>query len=302
MSLIFDIKRYSINDGPGIRLTIFFKGCPLSCIWCHNPEGIKSTKEKLYNKQKCLRCQTCVSVCPNTALAMTSEEISTDATLCTECGTCTEACPTNALEISGREMGTDEIMKAIERESFIFDQSDGGVTFCGGEPLLHRKLLLELLGKCGIRGIHRAVDSSLYATEAIVREVASNCDLILADIKLMDPVLHKKYTGESNELILSNIRMLAAEGFAFIPRIPLIEGINADEKNIKATAIFLSSLPGHKKRTVELLPYHDIATGKHTRLGTIYNPNNIPMARPSDQTIEKCVEIFREKGVQAIVK
>lgn len=270
MSLIFDIKRYSINDGPGIRLTIFFKGCPLNCVWCHNPEGIKKEREKLHNRQKCIKC-----------------------------GGCADECPTGALQISGEELSVDEIMKEIKKESIVFDQSGGGVTFCGGEPLIHRKMLMELLDRCGDLRIHRAVDTCLFASEDVVREVAGKCELILADLKHMDPKKHKEFTGQTNELILSNIRMLAEEGYNFIVRIPLIEGVNADEDNIKASAEFLASLPGAKERRVELLPYHNVGAGKHSRMGSTYNPLNIPMEKPSSETISRCKSIFKEFGIEA---
>ena len=301
MSYIFDIKRYSINDGPGIRLTVFFKGCPLSCVWCHNPEGIDKGQNKLYNKQKCLNCLTCVNTCPQTALAMMSDEISTDMSLCTGCGKCAEACPTKALEMSGKEMTTNEIMKIIEKEIIIFDQSRGGVTFCGGEPLYNKEALIELLDRCRKLSIHTTVDTSLHANPELVREVAGKCDLLLIDIKHMDSDLHHKYAGVKNELILSNIRMVAGIGVPYIIRIPLIEGVNADEKNMADTARFISSLPG-KMPKVEFLPYHDIAKGKHTKLGSIYNPNNVPMEKPSEEVINRCVKIFKSAGVEAIVK
>ncbi len=300
MSYIFDIKRYSINDGPGIRLTVFFKGCPLSCVWCHNPEGIDKKQNKLYTREKCLNCQTCVNICPNTALAMTSEEISTDASLCVGCGKCADACPTKALEMSGKELSIDEIMTIIEKEIIIFDQSRGGVTFCGGEPLYNKEALLELLGRCRKLSIHTTVDTSLHSSPELVKEVALKCDLLLIDIKHMDSNLHYKYTGVKNELILSNIQMVAQMGVPYIIRIPLIEGVNADEKNITETARFISSLPG-KMPVVEFLPYHDIAKGKHAKLGSIYNPDNIPMEKPSKETIERCVEMFKDYGIEAHV-
>ncbi|MHC1689733.1 MAG: glycyl-radical enzyme activating protein [Bacteroidales bacterium] len=301
MSYIFDIKRYSINDGPGIRLTVFFKGCPLSCIWCHNPEGIDKGQNKLYNKQKCLNCLSCVNICPQTALAMMSDEISTDMSLCTGCGKCAETCPTKALEMSGKEMSTNEIMKIIEKEIIIFDQSRGGVTFCGGEPLYNKEALIELLDRCRKLSIHTTVDTSLHANPEIVKEVAGKCDLLLIDIKHMDSGLHYKYTGVKNEFILSNIKMVAGMGVPYIIRIPLIEGVNADEKNMADTARFISSLPG-KMPKVEFLPYHDIAKGKHTKLGSVYNPNNVHMEKPSEEVIDKCVKIFKSTGVEAIVK
>jgi pyruvate formate lyase activating enzyme len=299
MSLIFDIKRYSINDGPGIRLTIFFKGCPLNCVWCHNPEGISPKREKLHNRQKCIHCKSCVASCPNSALAMEYDDISTDANLCINCGECTEACPTGALEISGKEISADDIMKEIRKETIVFDQSEGGVTFCGGEPLMHKTMLMELLKRCGELRIHRAVDTCLYASEETLLEVAGNCELILADLKHMDSNLHMKYTGVGNELIVSNIRSLANKGFNFIVRIPLIEGVNANEENILESAKFLSSLPDAERRPVELLPYHNIGVGKHSRMGSKYNPEKIHMDKPSAEKIQRSIEIFAENGITA---
>lgn len=302
MSLIFDIKRYSINDGPGIRLTVFFKGCPLNCVWCHNPEGIKPTKEKLHNRQKCINCMSCVASCPNAALAMLYDNISTDANLCVNCGKCTEACPTGALEVSGEEISVDEIMKEIRKETIVFDNSAGGVTFCGGEPLMHKEMLLELLDRCGELRIHRAVDTCLYASEEVVREVARNCELILADLKHMDPQKHKEFTGQTNEIILSNIRMLAKEDYPFIVRIPLIDGVNADLESITAMAKFLSSLSGAKERKVEILPYHNVGAGKHSKMGSTYNPLQIRMERPSDDRLTECNRIFAQYGIESSTK
>ncbi|WP_293672540.1 glycyl-radical enzyme activating protein [uncultured Parabacteroides sp.] len=298
--LIFDIKRYAINDGPGIRITIFMKGCPLSCVWCHNPEGLSSRKEKLYTKKKCIGCQTCVKACPQQALTLTPDGIVTDRTRCTLCGTCAEVCPALAMEISGTEYSTDALMKEIEKETVFMDRSEGGVTFCGGEPLLHPEPLLELLRRCGEQGIHRAVDTTLFARPEIVREVMDNCELFLVDLKQMDSDKHKHYCGVPNELILSNLRMIAEAGHDFYLRIPLIEGVNADEENITRSARFLASLPW-KHRTVNLLLYHDIGKGKHEKLGTIYNPEHCAFATPSDETVERCREIFAGYGIETAI-
>ena len=280
MGLIFDIKRYAINDGPGIRTTVFMKGCPLSCVWCHNPEGVSSRKQKLYTKKKCIGCRTCVENCPQKALALTSEGIVTDNALCHLCGKCAEVCPALAMEISGTEYSVDYLMKEIEKETVFMDRSEGGVTFCGGEPLLHPDMLLELLRRCGDLGIHRAVDTTLFAGEEIVREVMQH--------------------SEPNELILSNLRMVAEAGHAFHIRIPLIEGVNADEENITRSAAFLSSLPW-KHRTVNLLLYHDIGKNKHEKLGTVYNPAHYSMATPSEETVERCKAIFSAYDINVII-
>ena len=298
--LVFDIKRYAINDGPGIRITIFMKGCPLSCVWCHNPEGLSSRKEKLYTKKKCIGCQTCVKACPEQALTLTPDGIVTDRTCCTLCGTCAEVCPALAMEISGTEYSTDALMKEIEKETVFMDRSEGGVTFCGGEPLLHPEPLLELLRRCGEQGIHRAVDTTLFARPEIVREVMDNCELFLVDLKQMDSDKHKHYCGVPNELILANLRMIAEAGHDFYLRIPLIEGVNADEENITRSARFLASLPW-KHRTVNLLLYHDIGKGKHEKLGTIYNPGHCAFATPSDETVERCRGIFANYGIETAI-
>lgn len=298
--LVFDIKRYAINDGPGIRITIFMKGCPLSCVWCHNPEGISPKREKLYTRKKCIGCEACAKACPAGALSLTENGIVTDQSLCRGCGQCADACPTLAIEMSGRAYTTDEIMREIEKETLFMDRSGGGVTFCGGEPLLFPDHLLPLLERCGELGIHRAVDTTLYAHPGIVRQVMDQADLFLIDLKHMDSEQHRRFTGIPNERILSNLRMVAESGMDFFIRIPLIEGVNADETNIDRSAAFLASLPWSRK-TVNLLPYHDIGRGKHEKRGTLYNPAHIPMSPPSEDTLRRCVEQFAAHGITALM-
>ncbi|MCU4164739.1 glycyl-radical enzyme activating protein [Carboxylicivirga caseinilyticus] len=297
-SLIFDIKRYAINDGPGIRLTIFFKGCPLNCKWCHNPESISPQTQKMYAKQKCIGAQACIDVCPENALSLTPDSIITDWNLCTVCGKCAEACPTKAIEMSGQQMDIDQLIKTIESESLFFDQSGGGVTFSGGEPLMHYKTLLQLLDECGKRHIHRVVDTSLFSRSEIVKQVAEKTELFLVDLKHMNDEKHKKYTGVSNQLILENIRLLSDINSDFWIRIPLIDGVNADEENIKKSAEFLSKLNWQSK-LVNLLPYHDIGRNKHLKLGSSYNGDG--MKEPAQQIIERSIRIFSDFGIQAIV-
>lgn len=298
--LLFDIKRYAIHDGPGIRVTIFMKGCPLSCVWCHNPEGISFKRERLYTKKRCIGCATCVNSCPVGALALTKDGVVTDRSLCRVCGKCTEVCPTLAMEMSGREYTLDEVMREIEKEGLFMDRSRGGVTFCGGEPLAHPRELIELLDRCGERSIHRVVDTTLFAAETVVREVIPRVELLLVDLKVMDSVSHKRFTGVPNEPILRNIRQVAEAGVDFVIRIPLIEGVNADETNIDRSAAFLASLPW-SRREVNLLPYHDIGKAKHEKRGTVYNPEAFALAIPSESVISRCVERFGEYGIKAIV-
>ena len=298
---LFDIKRYAINDGPGIRITLFMKGCPLSCVWCHNPEGGSPQPEKLYTRKKCMGCQACVQACPHQALRWTEEQgIVTDKARCVVCGRCAAVCPAMAMEISGKDYTFDEAMREIEKEMLFMDESGGGVTFCGGEPLMHPDDLAEMLDRCGALGIHRAVDTTLFASEAVVRRIMSRCELFLVDLKHMDSAKHQVYTGVPNEPILANLRMIAEAGMAFWIRIPLIEGVNADEENIARSAAFLAALPWERK-VVNLLPYHDIGKGKHEKRGSIYNPNHLSMAAPSAETLARCMAQFQAYGITAVV-
>jgi pyruvate formate lyase activating enzyme len=299
MALFFDIKRYSINDGPGIRITLFLKGCPLSCVWCHNPEGILARKEKMYTKKKCIGCRVCVECCPAGAIYPTAEGMKTNPEVCLLCGRCAEACPAKAMEISGADYSVDYLMGEIEKETIFMDRSGGGVTFCGGEPLAQPAILLELLRRCKCLGIHRAVDTTLYARTDVVAEVMKETDLFLVDLKLMDSGKHRYYCGVPNERILSNLRMVAEAGKALLVRIPLIEGVNADEENVARSAAYLASLPW-ERRVVHLLPYHDIGKGKHEKLGTVYNPGHVALAPPSEKALERCRNIFKQYGIETV--
>ena len=300
MSLFFDIKRYSINDGPGIRITVFFKGCPLSCVWCHNPEGISVRKQRMYTKKRCIGCLSCVENCPTKALSLSPDGIATDNERCILCGKCTEICPAKAMEMSGTSYTVDYLMKEIEKETVFMDQSGGGVTFCGGEPLMQPNTLLELLKRCGKSGIHRAVDTTLFAKPQTVKDIMAETELFIVDLKLMDSPKHSQYCGVPNEQILANIRMIAEAGKDMLIRIPLISGINADEENISHSAEFLSSLPQWRK-VVHLLPYHDIGKGKHEKLGTVYNTGNIPMSSPTQEEVQRCIDIFKDYEIEAFV-
>lgn len=296
--LIFDIKPYSINDGPGIRITIFLKGCPLSCIWCHNPEGISPDVQKLYTGAKCIGCGTCVANCPKNALLLTGGGIITDTELCDLCGICADVCPTKAMEMSGREISVEEIMKRIRRETVMMDHSEGGVTISGGEPLMQSEFLVELLDALGREGIHRAVDTTGFSKTDTLLEVARRTDLFLYDLKMMDPVRHRKFTGVTNEKILRNLRILAESGANINIRIPLIRGVNSDETNIRQSAEFVASLPG-ERRMVSLLPYHKIAMHKYGKLGIEYDSGE--MEEPTQEDIGMAVRIFLDNGIEAAV-
>lgn len=291
---VFDIKRYSINDGPGIRITIFLKGCPLSCIWCHNPEGISKDKVKMFTANRCINCGLCIDACETGGIK--------DKTKCILCGKCSKACPTKALEIVGDDVQLETIMKEIRKEEPFFKTSGGGVTICGGEPLMQKDALIEILNSCKKEGYHTCVDTTLFASKEVVNEVAGLCNMFLVDLKMIDESNHKIYTGVSNKIILENIDYLLSIGKEIIFRIPVIGGINSGDDNMIASANFLSNLQSKYSNNsnfkVELLPYHDIAKGKHARLGTQYNPNGVNMEVPSDEIISKWKSFFREKNIE----
>jgi pyruvate formate lyase activating enzyme len=297
-SLIFDIKRYAINDGPGIRVVIFFKGCNLHCAWCHNPESISAKVEKMYAPAKCIKCGSCVEACPKNAITLTPEGILTDPDLCKMCGKCAEVCPTKAIEMSGKVMSVTEIMDAIEKERVFFDQSGGGVTFSGGEPLVHTKMLIRLLDECGNRGIHRTVDTAGNVSTETILEVAKRTDLFLYDLKMMDSELHREWTTAGNSKILHNLRVISDAGKHIIIRIPLIGGINDTEENIKQTAKFISELAGEKK-LVHLLPYHPIAQNKYMKLGK--SDDFEKLFEPDKETLDSAIAKFGEYGIMASV-
>jgi pyruvate formate lyase activating enzyme len=295
-SLIFDIKHYAINDGPGIRTVIFFKGCNLHCAWCHNPESISPKIEKMYSPAKCIGCGTCVETCPENALTLTADGIVTDTDLCTVCGKCAEVCPTLAIEMSGKNMSVSAIMDIIEKDRIFFDQSGGGVTFSGGEPLVHSKMLLELLVECGKRSIHRAVDTAGNVNTETLLEVAKHTDLFLYDLKMLDSGLHRKWIQAGNERILHNLKVLAATGAHIIIRIPLIGGVNDTDENIDQTARFISELAGDKKE-VHLLPYHNIAQNKYNKLGK--SDDFEILKEPAKDTLAKAIVTFETFGIKA---
>lgn len=293
---IFDIKRYAINDGPGIRMVIFFKGCNLNCAWCHNPESISRLRERLYAQSKCIACGTCVAACPEKAITLEQDRIETDPERCKICGKCADVCPTTAIELSGKSMSVAGIMDEIEKQRVFFDQSGGGVTFSGGEPLLHPEFLIELLDECGRRGIHRAVDTAGFVNTAVLLDVAKRTDLFLFDLKMMDSEKHREWIGVPNGKILENLKILAESGARINIRIPLIGGVNDDDENLTESARFVASLFGEKKK-VNLLPYHKIAQAKYQKLG---RPDDFRLLEePTKEVQRTAVAIFEQYGIQA---
>lgn len=262
--IIFDIKRFAIHDGPGIRTTVFLKGCPLSCWWCHNPESQSARPDVVYREHVCVRCGTCVEACPQGARSLIDGgAVVRDQVLCTVCGTCVEACPADAVEKVGRTMTVDQLMAEIEKDSPFFDQSGGGVTFSGGEPLGQSKFLGDVLDRCADHDIHTAVDTCGFAKPAVLRTIAEKTDLFLFDLKFMDPKRHLELTGVENDLILGNLKMLSAMGKAIRVRVPVIPSVTDSDGNFDAIGDFVSALDAPP--SVTLLPHHTTAMEKYAR-------------------------------------
>ncbi|MBA7636542.1 Choline trimethylamine-lyase activating enzyme [subsurface metagenome] len=271
--LIFDIKRYAIHDGPGIRTTVFFKGCPLNCPWCHNPESILDVPEISIRSNRCLSCGSCEAACKNGAVSREKKKFSTDMAKCVLCGACVDACPVGAREIIGRKLTLGEVLAGIERDIIFYDESGGGVTFSGGEPLMQPGFLKELLRGCKDREIHTALDTSCYAQWEVFEAVNEYVDLYLCDLKHMDAGLHERFTGVSNALILQNLKNLARLAKNIIIRIPVIPGVNDDHINMEETGRFVSSLEVVKR--IDILPYHREGRDKLKWLNRDNNPLDI---------------------------
>ena len=271
---IFNIERNSYFDGPGIRTTVFFKGCNLRCAWCHNPESQSPKPQMMFFKNKCTGCGKCKEKCPN------------NLELCELCGKCTLYCPHDAREICGKEYTVDEVMREILKDKAFYDNSGGGVTFSGGESMLQIDFLEELLKACKQNGIHTAIDTAGHVPYESFESVLPYTDLFLFDVKCYDSDKHKKYTSASNELIFSNLRKLLKTNKTVWVRIPIIPTVNDTEEEMLAIKSFLYSCRAPKK--IELLPYHSMGEHKYIALGKV--PQVFPVR--SEEKITQLKKIF----------
>jgi len=287
---VYNIMRFCVHDGPGIRTTVFFKGCPLSCWWCHNPESRSNRPDLMYLAERCVRCASCVAACRNHAIRWEYGPV-WDSGLCRFCGDCAEACPTEARQFVGKWMTVDEVLAEIKRDTVFYDESRGGVTLSGGEPLAQPEFAEALLEACRAEGIHTAVETCGAAPQETILKIGRIADLVLFDLKLMNPVRHKEFTGASNRNILKNLEALAKTHVAIVARIPLIPGINDDEDNLEQTRQFLHSIGLNK---VDLLPYHEIGVEKYKKLGMDYRLRGLKP--PSPEQAASIAEHFRRDG------
>jgi len=287
--VIFNIQRYSIHDGPGIRTTVFLKGCSLNCWWCQNPESQLSRQEMIFWEDRCISCGACSTICPSNAIQIKNGIPVTEKEKCILCGKCTEKCPALAREMIGEKLTTEEVIKEIEKDLIFYEESGGGVTFSGGEPLGQSEFLDSLLICCQKKKIHTAVDTSGYISWEILNKIHSKVDLFLYDLKIMDSGRHKKHTGVFNELILENLKKLSLVHRNIFIRFPVIPGINDDSKNIKEMGVFLSSL---NIAQVNLLPYHYMGIDKYRRLGRTYHL--AATQPPSEERLSEISGILRK--------
>ncbi len=291
--IVFNIQRYSLHDGPGIRTTVFLKGCPLNCWWCHNPEGQKNSSEIIFYEDRCKACGLCILHCPNNAIQMINGKPITQPEECRQCGECAKFCPTQARELIGKKMTVQEVVQEIEKDIIFFEESGGGVTISGGEPLQQLDFLLELLEDCHRKGISTAVDTCGYITWNRLEKIIEQTDLFLFDLKLMDNKKHKKFTGVSNQNILENLKKLSSIHQNIYIRFPIIPGVNDDIKNVREMGEFLSTL---RITQINLLPYHNLGLEKYKKLGKNYT---LTMTRPPEEdklsTISRILQEYNLK-------
>ncbi len=292
--LVTNIQRYSLHDGPGIRTTVFLKGCPLDCWWCHNPEGLAPERELVTVESRCLQCGECVKACPE---GIAVPGTSPDRAVCVRCGACVRACPTGARQFAGVAMTVADVLFEIDKDRIFHDDSSGGVTFSGGEPLLQFEFLLALLQGCRQAGVHTAVDTCGFVKESQLSQVAALADLILFDLKILDEARHRKFTGVSNASILENLRQVSSRHPKVWLRVPIIPGVNDAPAELEAIARFAASLSGI--RQVSLLPYHRTGIQKFQRLGRDYRlPDTTP---PSSEQIKAAADCFGAYGLKVKV-
>jgi pyruvate formate lyase activating enzyme len=287
---VFDVKRFAIHDGPGIRTTVFFKGCPLSCLWCHNPESQRAQPELLYWAERCAGCGACVAACPVDAVSLEGGSAVTNRSLCTGCGACIEVCPSQAREIAGEVWSLGRLLDAVERDVLFYDESGGGLTLSGGEPLAQPEYAQAALAACRDRRIHTAVDTCGFAEWDVVDAVASQTDLFLYDVKHLDDDRHRELTGVSNARILENLEQLSEADRRIWIRYPIIPGENDAEGEIVALGRLVSRLK--TVDAIHLLPFHRGGERKRTRLGL--SPTSLPMDASAAASADAAATVLRQ--------
>ena len=294
--MVTNIQRYSVEDGPGVRTTVFLKGCPLACEWCHNPETINSNKEIVFRHNRCLRCGDCAEACPLDAIGFDGDGFPMLVGECNLCGDCVKACGPQAIEIIGKMMSVEELMVELRKDLAFYEDSGGGVTFSGGEPLMQADFLAAVLEACKAEEIKTAVDTCGAVSWEAFERILPLVGLFLYDIKQIDDSLHRKITGVSNIRILENLRRLAETGANILVRMPIVPGKNNADEDIAAAGRFIATVPGINE--VEILPYHETGGDKYKLLNRKYMMP--PTERPSAEDLEHIASILENFGLKVI--
>lgn len=292
-AVITNIQKYSVHDGPGIRNTIFFKGCPLTCWWCHNPETQSYGKQMMYSAEKCTGCGECVEACPQSAITRVGQKVFTDSEKCNHCGICQDYCLSCARTVSGKEYTVRELMKEIEKDQIFYEQSGGGITLSGGEPMINIDFVEKIVDRCYEKGISIVVDTCGYVPYDNFERINKKVSMYLYDLKHADSEKHKKFTGVDNKLILENLRKLSEAGVRINLRIPLIDGVNTDDESVEG---FLEIAKKVNLFKVNLLPYHDMGKDKYRRLEMAYDESR--MKTPSAERMEWIKNRFQSNNFE----
>lgn len=294
--IVFDIKHYAIHDGPGIRTTVFMKGCPLKCQWCANPESHHVTPEVLFDKYKCILCRECSKVCPHDAISFTMNHRRYDRECCRGCGLCVRACASEAIEQCGYGVDVQTLWKKIKADRVFWDRSGGGVTLSGGEPLRQLSFVSDFLSLCQRRHVHTAIETCGFVSEAPFEKVLRHVDLVIFDIKTTHDGRHEACTGVSNGGILSNLKKLLSGPKEVLVRMPLIPGLNDAPQDLEAIGALLKNARTDVK--LEVLPYHRLGAKKYEKLGLEYG---LPHIHPPTSTqLTEALNIFRKFGIDCV--
>ncbi len=288
--LVFDIQRFSVNDGPGIRTIVFLNGCPLRCQWCANPESQLLRPVVMYNDLECIHCGICKNVCKQGAISSSNKGL-IDRTKCIGCGECSIACPAGALVMKGKKMTVEEVIRELKKDGSQYRRSGGGLTISGGEPLVQHEFTLELLKAAHAQGWNTAIETTGFADEEIIRKVLPHVDLSLTDVKSMDSKIHEEYTGVPNEKILRNVKLIS-EITNIMVRVPVIPGVNEKKEEILKIAEFAKTLNQQHLMGVNLLPYHSMGENKYKMLGRDYKLHGLQMMNRDD------INVLREQVEQ----
>lgn len=291
---VFDVQRFSVHDGPGIRTTVFLQGCPLRCAWCHNPEGVDARGHLSFRAERCVACGFCLDACTRNAHTMSNGDHDLDRQRCVVCGACASECWARALEIVGRDIDVEGVMSEVRRDAPFYLASDGGVTLSGGEPLAQPEFAAALLRTARTEGIRTCVETCGYAEFTVLERILPDVDLFLFDIKDTDDHRHRRYTGVSNRRILANLRDLHDRGAPIRLRLPLVPGFNDREDHLSGILDLCRALP--RLLGVEILPYHPLGNDKYEPLG-LASATELPETHLDDETLRAWVDALRDSGV-----